>query len=142
MAQEGQYVTDIELLYSIDEFFDEFIQSGNSGSIIWAGKLYDLIHFGLGFPNFRSARAFERSVREQLRPFCVDGSRSGPWCGLQWKRNFEVDYPSRGVQRYVPAESGALSYENELMYVPGSLAYRQRFAGGNVKPEVVTSDET
>ena len=134
MAQKGQYVTDVELVYSTDEFFDEFIQSGNSGSIIWAGKLYDLIHFGLGFPNFRSARAFERSVREQLRPFCIDGSRSGPWCGLQWKRNFEVDYPSSPVQRYVPAESGALNYENELMCIPGSLSYRQRFGRGTINP--------
>ena len=133
MAQE-------RLIYRTGEFFDEFIQFGNPGSIVWAGVLHDLIHFGLGFPNFREARAFERSVREQLRPFCIDGSRSGPWVGLQWKRNFEVDYPSNLVQRYVHAESGALSYENELMYVPGSLAYRQRFAGGNVKPEVVTSE--
>ena len=131
--KEGQYVADVELVYSTDEFFDEFIQCGNPGSIIWAGKLHDLIHFGLGFPNFRSAREFERSVREQLRPFCRDGSKSGPWCGLQWKRNFEVDYPSR-VVRYVPAESGALNYENELMCIPGSLSYRQRFGRGTINP--------
>ena len=141
MAQEGQYVTDVELVYSTDEFFEEFIQSGNSGSIIWAGKLYDLIHFGLGFPNFREARAFERSVREQLRPFCIDGSRSGPWCGIQWKANFEIVYPSVAVNRYAVAESGALGYENELMYVPGSLAYRQRFAGGYINQNVDVNSE-
>ena len=141
MAQEGQYVTDVELVYSTDEFFEEFIQSGNSESIIWAGVLHDLIHYGLGFPDdWRLKNNFEQSVREQLRPFCIDGSRSGPWCGIQWKANFEIVYPSVAVNRYAVAESGALGYENELMYVPGSLAYRQRFAGGNVKPEVVTSE--
>ena len=61
--------------------------------------------------------------------------------GLQWKRNFEVDYPSNPVQSVCSLPNQVrLSYENELMYVPGSLAYRQRFAGGNVKPEVVTSE--
>ena len=68
MAQE-------RLIYNTDEFFDEFIQPGNPGSIIWAGKLYDLIHFrAWGFQTFGR----QEHLSGQFESNCVRSVSMGP----------------------------------------------------------------
>ena len=128
------YIIDIETIepdYTPDDFFEEFIQvASDSDTTLCPGKLHTLIHYGLGFSEWKTARDFESVVRKQLQPF-TDKSSAGKWVGLQWKRNLpELVYPARVSARFEPAESCGGNYEEELMRLPHTLSHRQRFGIG------------